>query len=85
MGFSVNYKKYITQVNQYGYPYFHRKFASYGTVNGSYLLVNLGTVIRHHIRGRISAPDITAVYGPFMRRKVAVSSRTRPVSFDLGT
>jgi hypothetical protein len=41
------------QVNQYGYPYFHRRFASYGAVNGPYFLVIMGTVIRHRIQGRI--------------------------------
>jgi hypothetical protein len=48
-----------TQINRYGYPYFHREFASYDAVNGPYFLVILDTVIRHRIRGRIFT-----VYGP---------------------
>jgi hypothetical protein len=53
-----HYLKYIdnlknqcfdTQVNGYGYPYFHRKFASYGAVNGPCFLVILGALIRHRI------------------------------------
>jgi hypothetical protein len=39
-----------TQVYRYGYPYFHRKFATYGAVNGPYFLVILSTEIRHRIR-----------------------------------
>jgi hypothetical protein len=54
-----------TQIDEYGYPYFHRKFASYGAVNGSYFFIISGTEIRCRLRCRIFN-----VYG----RKDAVAS-----------
>jgi hypothetical protein len=55
----------LTKIDEYSYPYFHRKFASYGTVNGSYFFVVSGTEIRCRVRYRIFN-----VYG----RKGAVAS-----------
>jgi hypothetical protein len=39
-----------TQIDEYGYPYLHRKFASYGAVNGSYFFVISGIEMRCRIR-----------------------------------
>jgi hypothetical protein len=47
------------QVNRYGYPYFHRKFASYGAVNGPYFWAQFyGTVYE------VAFSQYTAVYVP---------------------
>jgi hypothetical protein len=61
-------------VDRNGYPYFHRNFVEYDRIR---------TVISLW-QSLISAPDITAIYGPFMCRKVTVNGRTWTVSFHLG-